>query len=696
VWLLPSWAYAANETATDPVAMVRQRIGDLVGSYITSGCLPTVPASSLTLAAFACEGAVAEGRSSIPVSQPAATVGPLSATAGSYWIALYKDRTTTVGGWTHQLGTHYLWQASATQPADPAGGTVIAQVTVAGSVITGVADYRQPVSYVQSGVYDVTDPLYGARCDGTTHDTTAIQQALAGARTGAVVALPQGTCLVNAPLAITKALALHGAGIGQSILSQATAAQAVLTNSASNVRLQGFTVRHQGTPVAGGDGIVMTSASGVDAVYLEHVEALHNWRGFVLGCASYGWGSHLRAQQNDSHGFEFTYGAACGTAQWDIGHSLSQLNKGTGFAGVNTASPNGIGPWLTQTVSFGNEFGGYSFDGSAGHPINDLRLSGVISSGDNRGGIFLDTYGTGHLLTDPWVELAGQLAGLPQGSAGTASVASGTGHGLRVTSNTLTSGVTITGGRYWNNSWSGVSIDAAYVTLTGGTSLGNGLAHDADLSRRAGVHIGNSGVSVSGHTFGYLNAPATLHHIHLGGTLLDLAIGQNAYQPGLSNADFIHGADAVLATTVQPIMAAGLMVHTGTPEAFALGLVDANVGAPNGLKFLRAAAGNLEILGADATTVLSRLSNTGTPSWPARRGQLTIADANTTGVVTLSPSEPDASYFVQLTASAAAGGPASGAYTVGGVVKTSSTFTVTVTAAPGAGKSVTYDWFVHR
>jgi hypothetical protein len=535
---------------------------------------------------------------------------------------------------------------------------------------------------------------YGIVCDGVTQTGAALQAALDTVPVGSRLVLPPGVCLVNTPLALTRTVTLQGAGINHTTLRQTAAAQPVLTLGANDVRLEALTVDHAGTAVAGGDGIVADNAGGLNHVYLDSVAAERNWRGFVLGCVAYGWGTHLQAASNNSNGFEFLYLASCPTAQWQVHHSLSQLNKGAGFAGLNTAAAVGIGPFLNDTGSFGNEFGGYVFIGAPGFGIYDLVLTNPFSSADNREGIYLDTYGGGHVLNNPWVELSGRADGVPQGSPSTPSVMSHAGHCVRLTSNN-NPGLVIQGGYFWNCSWSGVATDAPYSSLLGGVTLGNGLALDAALSRRAGIHIGADGVTVSGPQFLYLNAPATLHYLHLAGALTALSIGHNTYAPGLTAVATLDSSEATLTGTTPPTMVAGLGVHSNSADAPGLVLYDASNGV-NPLKVLRVNLGYLETLNAAASAVIHSLSDEGTPSWPTRRGQVTIADAATTGTVTLTPAEPDAGYFVQMTPVTLSGGPATGALTVGGVAKAAGSFVVTVTAAPGAGKSVVYDWFVHR
>ena len=115
--------------------------GDLGPEVIVSHSGLTVPASSLTLTAVAANGYVlASGPPArlVYVSQPAVSV-TLSATNGTWWLAVHADLHTPVSGWTRRSGSHFLAQQAATQPANPSGGLVFAQLTVASLVISAVS-----------------------------------------------------------------------------------------------------------------------------------------------------------------------------------------------------------------------------------------------------------------------------------------------------------------------------------------------------------------------------------------------------------------------------------------------------------------------------------------------------------------------------------------------------------------------------
>lgn len=536
---------------------------------------------------------------------------------------------------------------------------------------------------------------FGVVCDGVTMTSTEIQTALDTVPVGTRLILPGGDCRLNAALTMTRSIHLQGAGMDHTYLKQTVTTLPVLTVSSINTHVSGMTLMHTGNPVAGGDGLIVRAPDGgsLQAVTILDVSASWNWRGFVLGCMAYGQAAHVWAQKNNSHGFEFLYETTpgCGVDQWDILHAISQLNVGAGFYGNNTAYAFGLGPWITQSVTFANNLGGYVFQGSAGHPINDIRLASTVSSGDNVAGISLDTFGGSHVITEPWIELVGVLGGFALGTANTPNTASHTGHCLNITSNN--GATTITGGVYWSCSWSGLALDAPYTTLTGGTSLGNGQALDGGLARRAGVHIGGNGVQLSGHSF-LLPGTTTLFYIHLSGTLTDMAIGVNSYSPDLSPQNFV-GNQASITAMRPPALVAGTSVHTNAPNAPGLQLYDATQGV-NPLKLLRVTGGQLQILNAAGSAMIQGLSDAGTPSWPQRRGNVTIANAATTATVTLSPVEPDGIYFVQVTPVTSTGAPAAASFTVAGVAKGAGSFVLTVAGAPGAGTSVSYDWLVYR
>lgn len=77
-------------------------------------------------------------------------------------------------------------------------------------------------------------------------------------------------------------------------------------------------------------------------------------------------------------------------------------------------------------------------------------------------------------------------------------------------------------------------------------------------------------------------------------------------------------------------------------------------------------------------------------------GTVTFGAADTTKTVTFAVAEPNTSYSILLTVNGAAGTPASGAFVVTDIQKTTSNFTAYVSAAPGVGNAVAYAWSIVR
>lgn len=78
------------------------------------------------------------------------------------------------------------------------------------------------------------------------------------------------------------------------------------------------------------------------------------------------------------------------------------------------------------------------------------------------------------------------------------------------------------------------------------------------------------------------------------------------------------------------------------------------------------------------------------------RGSLVIADGAASGTVSFDHTEPDADYFVTVTAVGVAGTPVAGSNRVLSIEKLEDGFTVQLEAAPGPGNGVELDWHLIR
>lgn len=665
--------------------------------FIVSGTIhstsPTCSASGVEFEGFTRRSDRVVTSGPVTINYGAANIGGNCASDVCWVAGGSSDAASLPGSNFQRVGSSKVYVNCATDspPTWPEDGTRLMKVTLSGGAITQVDDLRQPSSFARKGTYDITDPLYGAACDGNTQTAAAIQRVFDTAPIGATVVLPEGTCILNAPVTINKPLRLTGAGIGLTQLRSLVASQPVLVIDSQLVTASGFFVTHAGlSPVAGGDGLVVKPFR--DAVYLSHILSQFNWRGFVLGSIAYASATHLTASLNNSHGFEFVYDGFGGN-QWDVSYSKSENNKGGGFVGNVGTFAQGLGPFLTMTTSFLNTQGGYIFQGSPGHTLFDLRLNNVLSSYDNGAGIFLETYGGSHIIDNPWVEFTGMAGGGLLTGADLTPHVSVPGHCVVIGAHNGP-GLTLNGGNYINCGWSAIAIDANFVSVVGGTSYDYGAALVADPIKRAGVVIGGSNVLVSGHSFDY-HAAFPINYIYLKGSPVGVSIGHNTYNPALDPSQYLGVAGDANISGSPPHMVAGLAVHTNKVGAPALTIYDATNG-PTPLKGLLVANGALEVRNSTGSQILHNLTDSGTPGWPQRRGQLTISGTNTSANVVFAVPETNVTFFVQLTAVSQTGAPALGAFTVQGVSKATTNFVVTILAPPGVGNSITYDWFVYR
>jgi len=265
--------------------------GDSLQPYVHSGGLPVVPTTALTVAAFACQGYVRGAAGELVfVDQAAAAVGDLDAGDGTYWLALSRDPSTAVASWTRQAGTHYCWRLAATQPAMPVGLVRLARVVVVAGIITTVADFRRPASYARSGVYDVTDALYGAIGRVGTDDHVAIQSAMdaVGVQGGGTVWFPVTTPACTYDLGTTglvvqyNGVRLHGERVTLKYTGTGTALDGTLLGSTvypNQCHVEGITIA-----LGTADGAIAVNwrFSHSTAQHLEVVLAGINQRGIQL------------------------------------------------------------------------------------------------------------------------------------------------------------------------------------------------------------------------------------------------------------------------------------------------------------------------------------------------------------------------------------------------------------------------------
>ena len=335
--------------------------------------------------------------------------------------------------------------------------------------------------------------------------------------------------------------------------------------------------------------------------------------GLELGICTYCRAEGIVAVNNNSHGVLITYGdgAGAGVAQWEINKLNSSLNNGSGISGTAGTATNNIGPWCTDCLTFGNDGPGYEFVGTAGTPINDLWLIRPISSADNSTGIHLDTYGFGHMIVAPWVELAG-MSGFPVGStvSPTTSVASQEAFGMALVNNDP--GLNIVGGKFWNNALAGIQVQetSPQASVIGAHIYQNGAGTEVNAAEDTGMQIGADDVLVSGTSFGLPGNQTS--YIYYFGDVVRTALGANTYNTGLAETSWIATvAAAGINEGVKMLM--GQTVYVGIKRLFKL--VEMGGGGTS-IKYIDVASGLFRVLNSDFTDALFTITDAGIPAFP--------------------------------------------------------------------------------
>lgn len=180
--------------------------------------------------------------------------------------------------------------------------------------------------------------------------------------------------------------------------------------------VRGLIIRRSVAPAVGSHGIIQTNKPGgndyLSKAHIHDCEIFHHDVGIKLGGTDYGTIGDLMVRDNLSHGVELYAGTYVSLQWYWEGQTLLQRNGGHGlYVHSNPAivQPRGIpGGNVRDVHTYNNKKYGMLFQGSANCPLQGIRVANCFIGEDLFDGIFLDTYGENHVLSNLYVEMSGQ------------------------------------------------------------------------------------------------------------------------------------------------------------------------------------------------------------------------------------------------------------------------------------------------
>lgn len=337
---------------------------------------------------------------------------------------------------------------------------------------------------------------FGALCDGSTNDLTAIQNALNVARS--VLIPPTGLgCSINGTL--TYALGyqtLRGEGPSNSFLISTASSSPMVVIPASfvgaTVRDLGFTRASGGGP--GGDGVIYSGFQDSPVVY--NVQFKNQYVSLILGSTGYGIVQRMLSYNSTSDCVDFQNPAIANEYQWNLDTTFCQSSGGRGYT-VFAPATAALGPQTTMgtwtNVGSNASVGvGVAILGNSNVGICGLRMVGGFLGTDGGEELLLDSYCGLHQITGLFTEFSGANNCIDISAHNTDVILTGVRAHACKTSGLFTAATTVTsivGGAFDTNGTYGI-VNAGVVNITGAAYFANGSGN-----------FTNSGTAIAANNF---------------------------------------------------------------------------------------------------------------------------------------------------------------------------------------------------
>lgn len=369
----------------------------------------------------------------------------------------------------------------------------------------------------------ITEPIdlkiFGAKCDGTTDDSTAVQAWLTAAA-GKTAYASSGTCIArNVTIASNTNLVCGGAGITTFKLPASSAADAVVIKNSdqtagnTNIHISRCTVdgNKANQTNSGQKGIHFSKVSSSSITFTE----VKNVRGGSASCIE--WATAADNTSNANNLVAHNYVHDCGTAT-TTADGLAIGGVGLRIIGneANDNSDSGVGLQglgTTDVVISGNRLTGNTLTaiaagpGTLGSANSHIAITGNTIRGANAYGIYLQA-ADNFTISGNTVKITGGVtavsaincSGCKDGAITGNTVQAASKHGIELygVAAVTSSKIAVTGNTILNAQQRGISIDTPAtaimreIIIIGNVVLNNSqAAADTD----SGIVIGQSGTT---------------------------------------------------------------------------------------------------------------------------------------------------------------------------------------------------------
>jgi hypothetical protein len=322
---------------------------------------------------------------------------------------------------------------------------------------------------------------FGADPTGVADSAAAFQCAAA---LGGDTLVPPSPYRLNTTISITLSnTRFIASGRGSSVITTYSTGHGFsVATGLSYIEFRDFSLLRNGTPGSNAqNGIHFAGLT--ERARVSRVEAIGHWHNFRMAATSLSKIDDNFSDNAYGNGYYVTNeDAVAAGLQWEVITCFAQRSNDHGikyFSNFGTSAV--VGP-LVDFWSYANKLGGIIYQGTAGKPINGVRVLGGFSGEEGGDSLYMDTYGTTEChVIGLETEINGTSAvGVNQGTA-----APHVGRGVTITANNtaaMLSGVLALG-----HSYSGIVTSCPRAIISGCAARGNGVAVAA--AEQVGIYL---------------------------------------------------------------------------------------------------------------------------------------------------------------------------------------------------------------